>query len=149
MRRKAAQRGPSGKGAKGSTSSQRANPVAPSASSSDDDIFIPDSFGMAPPMPAACNGVTPDDDTVEDVYIPETFGQHDDESQGDIFEPDERAAAFERAKELDRLGFTADGRCKFGCRGTESPHVPLMGWHLKTCQFWSNLFEVSPEDLPF
>lgn len=99
-------------------------------------------------MPATCNGVTPDDDTSEDVFIPDNFGQHDDE-QVDIFQPDERATAFERAKELDRMGFTEHGLCKFGCRGTESPHVPLVGWHLKSCKFWDNLYAVDPEDLPF
>lgn len=112
----------------------------------DEDIFIPASFGQhAAP---SCNGVTPDDGTSEDVFIPATFGQHAPEPEPERFDPTDRAAQFDRARELDRLGFTERGICKYGCRGMESPNVPLVGWHLRTCAFWTNLFEADANDLP-
>lgn len=127
-----------------------AKPQAPPASS-DDDVFIPPNFGGAPLAP--CNGVTPDDDgEAIDVFIPASFGTHTE--QPDLApaadEPDTaRSAQFDRAVLLDRMGFTETGRCKYGCRGTESPHVPLIGWHLRTCGYWEDLATMRTEDLPF
>lgn len=141
-------------------SATRASVPAPSV---DEDIFIPAAFGQdAAP---SCNGVTPDDDNDgagEDVFIPATFGQHEPDDDvcswcGEIhgggpeacpaLHPD-RAEQFERARLLDRLGFTERGICKYGCRGTESPNIPLVGWHLKTCQFWNDVADALPSE-PF
>lgn len=129
---------------------RRAAPRPAPPASSDDDVFIPPNFG-GNATPDKCNGVTPDDDdAAEDVFIPPTFGQHEPESDEEPApQTDDRAELFNRAQELDRMGFTEAGRCKYGCRGTESPHVPFIGWHLRTCVFWDKLATADPDDLPF